>query len=50
MNDQVERIKQNLRKYEEFLAKMKERGYDVDNLPPLTEQQRDDLAPGKWIP
>jgi hypothetical protein len=43
MNDQVERIKQNLRKYEEFLAKMKERGYDVDNLPPLTEQQRDEL-------
>ena len=43
MNDQVERLKQIQRKHEEFLAKMKDRGYDVNNLPPLTEQERDEF-------
>jgi len=43
INDQVERLNQIQRKHEDFLAKMKERGYDVDNLTPLTEQQRDEL-------
>jgi len=43
MNDQIEKVKEIRRKHEEFLEKMKQRGYDVDNLPPLTEQQRDEL-------
>jgi len=43
MSDQIEKVKEIRRKHEEFLEKMKQRGYDVDNLPPLTEQQRDEL-------
>ena len=43
MSDQVEKIKELQRKHEEFLTKMKERGYDIDNLQPLTEQQKDEF-------
>lgn len=31
------------REHEEFLKKMIERGYDIDNLPELTEQERDEF-------
>lgn len=31
------------REHEEFLKKIKERGYDIDNLPELTEQERDEF-------
>jgi hypothetical protein len=43
MNDQVERLKEIQRKHEESITKMNERGYDVKNLPPLTEQERDEF-------
>ncbi len=43
MNDQVEKIKELQRKHEELLKKIRERGYDVDNLPSLTEQERDEF-------
>jgi len=43
MSDQVEKIKELQRKHEEFLTKMKERGYDVNNLPSLSEQERDEF-------
>ncbi len=43
INDQVERLKQIQRKHEEFLEKLKERGYAVDNIPPLTDQERDEF-------
>ncbi len=43
INDQVERLKEIQRKHEEFLTKMNGRGYDVNNLPPLTEQERDEF-------
>jgi hypothetical protein len=39
MSDQVEKIRELQRKHEEFLTKMKERGYDVNNLPSLSEQE-----------
>jgi hypothetical protein len=31
------------KRHEEFLAEMKARGYDIDKLPPLTEQERDEF-------
>ncbi len=31
------------RNHEEFLEKMRQRGYDIEKLPPLSEQDRDEL-------
>ncbi len=41
--DDVDKVDKSRRKHEQLFKKLEERGYDVDNMPPLTEQQRDEF-------
>ncbi len=41
--DESEKINEVRVKHEKLLEKIKQRGYDIDNLPALTEQQRDEF-------
>jgi hypothetical protein len=38
-----EKLKRLRLEHEAFLKKMKNRGYDIEKLPPLTEQERDEF-------
>ena len=42
-NDKKLTIDESRKRHEEFLAKAKAQGYDIDKLAPLTEQERDEL-------
>ena len=42
-NDKNLTIEELRKRHEEFLAMVKARGYDIDKLAPLTEQERDEL-------